>query len=105
MYGKPVGILARNGRHAEYVTGYQVTGADPRTGSSDFSIVGVDLTDPIRSSGRRDAWIPYAQWRSGDDSVQFGAYFETDSPYRDPIDGQIGHDEWYGRWVIIDPVE
>jgi hypothetical protein len=104
-YGKPVGILARNGRHAEYITGYEVTGADPRTGSRDFSIVGVDLTDPLKSSGRRDTWIPYADWRSGDSWVQFGSYLETDSPYRDPIDGQIGYDEWYGHWVIIDPVK
>ena len=104
-YGKPTGILALHGRHAEYITGYQVTGDDPRTGSANFTIVGVDLTDPLESSGRRDTWIPYADWRSGDSWVQFGAYFETDSPYGDPIDGRIGYDEWYGRWVIIDPVE
>jgi hypothetical protein len=101
---KPVGILARSGRHGQAITGYQVTGADPSTGSSDFSIVGVDLTDPLESVGYRDAWISLAEWRSGGSWIQFSQYREDDSPYQDPIDGQVGNDEWYGKWVIIDPV-
>ena len=104
MYHKPVGILARSGRHGQIITGYQVTGADPSTGSSDFSIVGVDLTDPLESVGYRDAWISLAEWRSGASWIQFSRYQEDDSPYQDPIDGQVGNDEWYGKWVIIDPV-
>ncbi|MGD0248937.1 MAG: hypothetical protein ABSB75_07790 [Candidatus Limnocylindrales bacterium] len=103
-YGKPVGILARAGTHAEFITGYQVTGADPRTGSSDFSIVGVYLTDPYQAVGHRDFWVTYADWRSGGSWVRFSQYFESDSPYPDPIDGHIGTDEWYGRWVLIVPV-
>jgi hypothetical protein len=103
-YHKPVGILARGGHHGQVITGYQVTGADPSTGSSDFSIVGVDLTDPLESVGYRDTWITLADWRSGGSWIQFSQYLQDDSPYQDPIDGQIGNDEWYGRWVIIDPV-
>jgi len=102
---KPVGILARYGTHGQFVTGYQVFGDDPRTGSSNFSIVGVYLTDPWQAAGHRDLWVTYADWRGGDSWVKFSPYLETDSPYRDPIDGQIGYDEWYGRWVIIDPVK
>jgi hypothetical protein len=104
-YRRPVAILARYGTHGQFVTGYQVVGDDPSTGSSSFSIVGVYLTDPWQAAGHRDFWVSYAAWRGGDSWVKFSQYFETDSPYRDPIDGQIGHDEWYGRWVIIDPVE
>ncbi len=104
-YRKPVGILARSGRHGQVITGYQVTGADPSTGSSDFSIVGVDLTDPLESAGYRDAWISYAEWQSVGSWVRFSQYLEADSPYQDPIDGQVGNDEWYGNWVIIDPVK
>jgi hypothetical protein len=102
---KPVGILARSGTHGQVITGYQVTGADPSTGSSNFTIVGVDLTDPLRSSGHRDTWITIADWSSGATWIRFSQYLETDSPYADPIDGQIGKSEWYGKWVIIDPVK
>ena len=101
---KPVGILAHAGGHAEFVTGYVVTGADPKTGSMAFSISSVDLTDPLRSDGRRDTSITLAQWRSGGTWVRFSAYKETDSPYTDPIDGRVGRSEWYGKWVILEPV-
>jgi hypothetical protein len=99
-----VGILALAGGHAQFITGYQVTGDDPATGSTNFTIVGVDVTDPWQSAGHRDSWVTLADLSSGGTWVRFSPYLETDSPYRDPIDGQIGHDEWYGKWVIIDPV-
>jgi hypothetical protein len=102
---KPVGILAHAGAHAEFVTGYKVTGADPATGSSAFTIVGINLTDPLRSNGHRDTWITLDQWRSGSTWIRFSAYRETDSPGQDPIDGQVGRSEWYGQWVIIAPVK
>ncbi len=102
---KPVGILARSGTHGQDITGYQVTGADPSTGSSNFTIVGVDLTDPYQAAGHRDTWVTLSDWRSGDSWIQFSPYLETDSPYQDPIDGQVGTSEWYGKWVIIDPVK
>jgi hypothetical protein len=104
-YHKPVGILAHAGGHAEFITGYEVTGDDPSTGSMDFEIVGVDLTDPLAANARRDSWITAASWQSGGVWVQFGRYLETDSPYRDPIDGQTGYAEWYGNWVLIDPIK
>jgi hypothetical protein len=28
----------------------------------------------------------------------------TNSPNRDPIDGQIANEEWYDKWVIVAPV-
>ena len=102
---KPVGILSRSGRHSVFITGYQVTGDDPSTGSEGFSIVGVDLTDPYQAAGHRDTWVTLSDWRSGDSWIQFSPYLETDSPYQDPIDGQVGTSEWYGKWVIIDPVK
>jgi hypothetical protein len=101
---KPVGILAHAGGHAEFVTGYRVSGNDPSTGSSDFAIVGVYLSDPLRSNGHRDTFITYDQWSSGGTWVRFSPYLETDSPGQDPIDGQVGRSEWYGAWVLIEPV-
>jgi hypothetical protein len=74
------------------------------SGSSGYDIVGVYLTDPLRSNGRRDTFITYAQWSSGGTWVRFSPYRETDSFNRDPIDGQIGTSEWYGRCVLFDPV-
>jgi Fibronectin type III domain len=104
-YHKPVGILALSGQHAQFITGYDVTGDDPSTGSMNFTIVGVDLTDPWKAAGHRDTWITCADWRSGAIWVRFTPYLETDSPYRDPIDNAVGYDQWYGKWVIIDPIK
>jgi hypothetical protein len=103
-YHKPVGILSHAGHHSQYVVGYMVTGDDPSTGSTNFTIVGVDLTDPLQSAGYRDTWVYVTDWRSGPYGIQFAPYLETDSPYQDPVDGQIGTTEWYGKWVVIDPV-
>jgi len=105
MYHKPVGILALAGGHGEYITGYVVTGDDPSTGSTNFNIVGVDLSDPYEQNGHRDLWVTLSEWEDGSAWIQFYPYMQTDSPYRDPIDGQIGYDEWYGKWVIIEPVK
>ena len=105
IYHKPVGILALAGGHAQFITGYQVTGDDPATGSTNFTIVGVDVTDPWQSAGHRDYWVSLADLRSGGTWVRFSPYEETDSPYTDPIDGHVGYDEWHGKWVIIDPVK
>jgi hypothetical protein len=105
MYHKPVGILALAGGHAQVMTGYQVSGDDPSTGSMNFTIVGVDITDPYHWAARRDSWVSLADWSSGGTWVRFSPYLESDSPYRDPIDSKVGYDEWYGKWVIIDPVK
>ncbi len=104
VYRKPVGILALAGGHAQFITGYQVSGDDPASGSMAFTVIGVNLTDPYQSSGHRDTWVTRSQWQSGTTWLRFSPYLETDSPYRDPIDGQVGYDEWYGKWVILDPV-
>jgi hypothetical protein len=102
---KPVGILAEYGRHAEFITGYKVTGADPATGSQDFTIIGVYFTDPHQVAGHRDAWVSYARWQTGVWRVQFSPYEQVDSPRRDKIDGHVGMNEWLGKWVIIEPVK
>jgi hypothetical protein len=101
--GSPVGILARGGSHAQLVTGYVVTGEDPRIGDN-FTIQGVYLTDPLRRVAMRDAWIPLDDWRSGAEAVRFSRYLQNDSPYRDGLDGNVGTSEWYGKWVIVSPV-
>jgi hypothetical protein len=102
-HNRPVGILARSGTHAQLVTGYVVTGADPAI-SDAFTIQGVYVTDPLQTAVMRDYYVPMATWRLGISAVRFSAYMETDSPYTDSIDGQVGRTEWYGKWVIIDPV-
>ena len=100
---RPVGILALAGRHAQMITGYVVTGEDPAV-SDDYTIVGVYITDSLKSAAMRDTYVTLATWQSGADAVRFVPYLETDSPYQDPIDGQVGRTEWYGKWVIIDAV-
>ena len=100
---RPVGILARGGVHAQLVTGFVVSGAYPRAGA-DFSIVGVYVTDPLRSAGLRDAFVTLDTWRAGAATISFTPYLQGDSPFRDGIDGNTGTAEWYGKWVIIEPV-
>jgi hypothetical protein len=104
LYRKPVGILGWAGDHAQIVTGYRVTGDDPRTGTTAFSVVGVYLTDPLHSDGFRDQYVSLATWKSGARTIRFTPYLMTNSPYVDPIDGKQGNAEWDGRWVTIAPV-
>lgn len=104
VYGKPVGILAWSGGHAQFVTGYTVTGADPRTGSTAFTVTGVYLTDPLKSDAMRDKLLSYNTWRYGGAKIAFKQYLQKDSPLVDPIDGWSGTAEWYGRWVVILPI-
>jgi hypothetical protein len=104
-YHKPVGVVTQGGAHAEFITGYRVVGDDPSTGSSSFRIVGVYLTDPWRTARYRDTYITQARWLWGFTWLRFAPYWQTDSTARDPIDGQIGRREWYGKWVIVEPVK
>jgi hypothetical protein len=104
LYRKPVGILAWAGDHAQIVTGYRVTGEDPRTGSASFTILGVYLTDPLLRDGWRDSYIPVATWKSGAKRIRFAPYGMTNSPRVDPIDGHQGNAEWDGKWVVVAPV-
>lgn len=99
---KPVGILAWEGGHAQYVTGYTVRGDDPRVGDN-FTILGVFLTDPLREDMTINAFIPYSTWKSGPFYLRFAPDMQTDSPYGDPIDGHVGNTEWHKRWVILEP--
>jgi hypothetical protein len=104
LYRKPVGILGWAGDHAQIVTGYRVSDEDPRTGATGFKILGVYLTDPLKSDGYRNYYVPLATWKSGGKTIRFTPYKMTNSPYKDPIDGQVANDEWYGKWVIVAPV-
>ena len=104
VYKKPAGILGWYGGHAQLVTGYMVSGADPRTGSMAFTLTGVYLTDPLRSQGMRDKWLSYATWRTSLPRIAFKQYWQKDSPMVDPFDGKSGTAEWYGRWVAVLPI-
>jgi hypothetical protein len=104
-YHKPVGVFSQGGAHSEFITGYRVVGDDPSTGSASFRIVGVYLTDPWRVARYRNAFIPYSRWRWGFNWLRYTPYWQSDSPYRDPIDGHIGKAEWYGKWITIEPVK
>jgi hypothetical protein len=103
-YRKPVGILGWAGDHAQIVSGYKVLGDDPRTGLTEFTILGVYLTDPLKADGYRNYYVPLATWKSGPKTIRFTPYKMTNSPNRDPIDGMIANDEWYNKWVIVAPV-
>jgi hypothetical protein len=101
---EPIGIVTWYGSHAQFVTGYVVEGSDPRTGSKDFTVKGVYLTDPAREKNHTNFFVSYGVWKSGDMSVRFTQYRQSDSVFRDAIDGQIGKREWREKYVIVGPV-
>jgi hypothetical protein len=108
----PVGILARAGTHAQIMTGYVVSGADPRTSDS-FTVLAVYLADPLRSAEIVNRKISYTSFRDGALIYRFRAYRETDSPKDDPytagwirssVSPSVAASEWYGKWVVILPI-
>jgi hypothetical protein len=99
----PVGILGWAGGHAQYVTGYSVVGDDPRVGDH-YTILGVYLTDPLAGDRAVNVFLSYDTWENGPGYLRFWQYWDETSPYLDPIDGNVGDSEWWGKWVIINPV-
>ena len=108
----PVGILGWAGGHAQVMTGYVVTGADPRV-SDAFSVQAVYLSDPLHQNRTVNRKISVTALRSGALRTRFQAYRETDSPFDDPwtagtmrssVAPARGPSEWYHRWVIIRPI-
>lgn len=111
-FGKPVGLLAWAGGHAQVMTGYVVTGEDPAL-SSNFTIAAVYLSDPLLDSAIVNRKVSYTSLKEGSLHVRFQAYRETDSPYDDPYSGgwirsavkpTVASSEWYHRWVLLLPV-
>jgi hypothetical protein len=103
-FGKPVGILGWAGGHAQFMTGYVVTGANPVTSNS-FTVRYIYLTDPLRKDGLRNVRLSNAAFKSGSLTYRFRPYRWKDSPYDDPYTaGTLASwREWYGRWVIVIP--
>ena len=109
-YRKPVGMLGWAGGHAQVITGYLVSGENPAT-SSNFSVLGVYLSDPLYKDGIVNKMIGISQLRSGSLTYRFQAYREIDSPLDDGYSSGWRRSsvasltsEWYRRWVVIVPV-
>jgi hypothetical protein len=111
-FNKPVGILGWAGKHAQVMTGYVVSGANPAV-SNDFTVQYVYLTDPLKSDGFVNTKISLRAFQSGNLHYRFQAYRESDSPYDDSYSSgwrrssvlpTVGTSEWYRRWVIIAPI-
>jgi hypothetical protein len=111
--GKPVGILARRGAHAQMITGFYGLIGDPfeknATGAylNTFTVSGFYLTDPLRSANAVNKPISYlALARTPTYKWRFQRYYETDSRYDDPYTPgyRASKMEWYSRWVVILPV-
>ena len=110
-FNRPVGILAYAGGHAQVMTGYVVAGANPLY-STNFSIVAVYLSDPLRSHGMANTKVSAYNFRYGNVKYRFQPYRQTDSWYDDPYVAGWMHtstgpwlrSQYYGRWVIVAPV-
>jgi len=104
-FHKPIGIIGWAGGHGQFMNGYRVTGDDPATGSTNFTIQGVYITDPLRADGYRNHYTTNAQWSSGPSNLRFARYIYRDDPGRDAIDHGIGNAQWFHRWVMVVPVK
>ena len=112
--GKPVGVLARRGEHAQMITGFYGLIGDPfakddATGAylDRFTVSGFYLTDPLRSANAVNKPISYLAFaRTPTSKWRFQRYYETDSKYDDPYTPgyRVSKMEWYARWVLILPV-
>jgi hypothetical protein len=109
-YRLPVGMLGWAGGHAQVITGYKVTGANPAT-SSNFTVNGVYLSDPLASNRIVNALVSVTTLRSGSLKVRLRRYAEADSPHDDPYTPGViksavrsGPSEWYGHYVLIVPI-
>jgi hypothetical protein len=104
IHKRPIGILGWYGSHAQFVTGYVVTGEDPRV-SDNFSIEGVYLTDPLQAMWTRNLFLSYGEWEYGPIVLRFSQFWQPDSTQRDPLTGMIGTNVWWSNWVIVDAVK
>ena len=83
-YGKPVGLVVWNGRHAVVMTGFTSTRNPTRGGS--FSVLKVTYSDPI---GSRHATVAAAY-------SPLNRYLE--------MDATTTYDRlWYGKYIIVAP--
>jgi len=103
-HDRPVGILGWAGSHAQYVTGYTVRGGDPRV-SDDWTLLGVFLTDPLQADQTINEFVTYNDWQYGPMYTRLSPYWHRESWAKDPIDGAVGAQEWWGKYVIIDAVK
>jgi hypothetical protein len=110
--GMPVGVLGWAGGHAQVMTGYVVTGADPRV-SNDFVVRYVYLSDPLYGNRVVNRRLSLEKFRSGPLRTRFQPYRESDSPHDDAytpgtmkssVLSSRGPSEWYRRWVLLLPI-
>ena len=109
-FRKPVGMLGWAGGHAQVITGYVVVGANPAI-STDFTVKGIYLSDPLRSDALVNKYLGRETLRIGSLRFRFRSYRETDSPLDDPYTAGWRRSsvasmtsEWYRRWVIVQPI-
>jgi hypothetical protein len=109
-YHKPVGVLAWAGRHAQVITGYVVTGANPAV-SGNFAVSAVYLSDGLYKDQIVNRLMSMTSLRSGSLTYRFRRYEEIDSPMDDPYTAgyrqsstQSMDSEWYHRWVVVLPI-
>lgn len=82
-YGKAVGLLVQNGRHASVMNGFTST-RNPLSGS--FRVTGVWVSDPLGASNR--------YYAAADSPLN--RYLQTDAtPEYDQL--------WYGKYIVIVP--
>ena len=111
--GKPVGVLAWRGEHAQMLTGYWGLSGNPFAKDSAgrftnaFTVAGFYLTDPLRASNIVNRAVTWTKLKTATNTkLRFQRYYETDSTYDDPYTPGIrpSRDEWYGRFVLILPI-
>jgi hypothetical protein len=113
LTGKPVGMLAWRGGHAQLITGYYGLRGDPfarnsRGGYTNrFTVAGFYVTDPLASARTINRRVSYSTLRlSRNYRLSFRPYVDRDSRLDDPFtSGRVqAWREWYRHYVLILPV-
>jgi hypothetical protein len=113
LTGKPVGVLAWRGGHAQLMTGYYGLRGNPFARNSRgaytnrFSVAGFYVSDPLASAGIVNRRVSYATLRSSRNyRLSFRPYVQRDSRLDDVFTaGRVqAWREWYRRYVLILPV-
>ena len=86
LTGKPVGLLVSHGRHAMVMTGFSASANPARTSS--YTLFSISVSDPFGSA--HHLYAPT--------TAPLNKYLETDAT-------AFYDARWYGRYVIITPLD
>jgi len=96
-HDKPVGLIGWNGKHAQVVTGYEL--------SENGKVKALLITSSLRSDHMINERVTRKQLKKGEWKKRLTFYTENDSPYDDPYTRgkRAAYKDWKNKIVLIVP--